>query len=94
MGTSHVGKRHLLHPRGRKRRRAYLPRRWGGQIADQRINSCPLNEKRFYIQSRSNAGRHLYIVYTIRGTAIRVLSARDMSRRERREYYEAFEGNS
>lgn len=35
---------------------------------------------------QTNAGRRLAIVFTIRGTLVRVISARDMSRRERRIY--------
>jgi uncharacterized protein len=35
---------------------------------------------------RTNAGRLLSIVFTVRGTLVRVLSARDMSRNERRLY--------
>jgi uncharacterized DUF497 family protein len=34
------------------------------------------------------AGRRLAVVFTIRGTLIRVISARDMNRRERRTYEE------
>jgi len=35
---------------------------------------------------RTNAGRCLVVVFTIRGTLVRIISARDMSRRERRIY--------
>ena len=35
---------------------------------------------------QTNAGRPLAVVFTIRGTLVRVISARDMSRRERRIY--------
>jgi uncharacterized DUF497 family protein len=35
---------------------------------------------------QKNAGRQLAVVFTIRGTLVRVISARDMSRRERRIY--------
>ena len=43
-------------------------------------------EARYAALGRTMAGRHLAVVFTIRGTLIRVISARDMSRRERRVY--------
>ncbi len=43
-------------------------------------------EKRFYGLGQTNAGRKLFISYTTRTNKIRVLSARDMSRKERRTY--------
>ena len=43
-------------------------------------------EARFAALGRTSAERHLAVVFTIRGTLIRVISARDMSRRERRVY--------
>lgn len=46
------------------------------------------NEKRFYLLGHTNAGRRLFVVFTIRGNLIRVISARDMSKRERRRYEE------
>ena len=45
-------------------------------------------EARYYVLGRSNAGRQLTIVFTIRDTVIRPIMARDMSRRERRLYAE------
>ncbi len=44
------------------------------------------SELRYYLLGRTNAGRRLFIVFTIRSGLIRVISARDMSRREEREY--------
>jgi hypothetical protein len=41
---------------------------------------------------RTNAGRPLTVVFTVRGTLVRVISARDMSRSERRVYEQAQEG--
>jgi len=38
---------------------------------------------------RTNAGRLLSVVFTIRGTLVRVISARDMSRDQRRLYEQA-----
>ncbi len=46
-------------------------------------------EKRFYVLGHTNAGRRLFISFTIRGNKIRVISARDMSRKERQVYAKA-----
>ena len=46
-------------------------------------------EPRFAALGHTAAGRLLSIVFTIRGTLIRVISARPMSRRERRLYERA-----
>jgi uncharacterized DUF497 family protein len=43
-------------------------------------------EERFYALGETDRGRKLFVVFTIRGKKARVISARDMSRRERREY--------
>jgi len=43
-------------------------------------------EPRYYGPGQTDAGRRLFIVFTVRGPLIRVISARDMSRREKREY--------
>jgi uncharacterized DUF497 family protein len=48
-------------------------------------------EVRYYVLGRSNAGRRLTIVFTIRDTRVRPIMARDMSRRERRVYAEEAE---
>jgi hypothetical protein len=45
-------------------------------------------EVRYYVLGRSNAGRTLAIVFTLRATLVRPIMARDMSRRERRLYAE------
>ena len=42
------------------------------------------SEERFYALGRSDSGRLMFLVFTIRGRLIRVISARDMSRKERR----------
>ena len=44
------------------------------------------DEPRFHALGRTAAGRLLMVVFTIRGDLMRVISARDMSRRERRVY--------
>ena len=41
-------------------------------------------ERRYYVLGQTNAGRRLFVVVTVRGTLLRVISARDMSRTERR----------
>ena len=43
-------------------------------------------EPRYYALGRTDTGRQLFAAFTIRGDLIRVISARDMSRRERRIY--------
>jgi uncharacterized DUF497 family protein len=45
-----------------------------------------IEENRFYVLGQTNAGRLLFIVFTILGRNIRVISARDMSRKEREIY--------
>jgi uncharacterized DUF497 family protein len=48
-------------------------------------------ENRHYALGKTNDERYLFIVFTIRANKIRVISARDMSRRERRIYGEEIE---
>ena len=43
-------------------------------------------ESRFYGLGQTDSGRRLFVVFTVRGTLIRVISAREMNRREKREY--------
>jgi len=43
-------------------------------------------EDRYYCLGRADAGRLLFVVFTLRGSLIRVISARDMNRKERRIY--------
>ncbi len=45
-------------------------------------------EPRFGILGVTKAGRHLFVCFTIRGTGIRVISAREMNRKERKLYAE------
>ena len=49
----------------------------------------PEGEKRFFALGRAESGRELAVVFTVRGKLIRVISARPMSRRERRIYAES-----
>jgi uncharacterized protein len=46
-------------------------------------------EPRYYVLGKTDAGRRLFIVFTVRGTKIRVISARPMNRKERQLYDEA-----
>jgi uncharacterized protein len=49
------------------------------------------DEPRHYALGITDAGRRLFVVYTIRNRLIRVISARDMNRNEKKEY-ERLEG--
>lgn len=46
-------------------------------------------EARYFTLGRTDGGRLLTVVFTVRGKLLRVISARPMSRRERRAYGEA-----
>ncbi|MEA2563564.1 MAG: uncharacterized protein QOH06_5068 [Acidobacteriota bacterium] len=46
-------------------------------------------EARHFVLGRTDAGRLLFLVYTLREERIRVISARDMTRREIKEYQRA-----
>jgi uncharacterized protein len=46
-------------------------------------------EKRYYALGCTSDRRKLFVSFTIRGTKIRPISARDMSRKERRVYEES-----
>jgi len=43
-------------------------------------------EGRYYVLGRTDNNRYLFIVFTIRNNLIRVISARDMSRKEKSVY--------
>ena len=43
-------------------------------------------EKRCYALGQTDAGRGLFVVFTLRGKQVRVVSVRDMSRKERKVY--------
>ncbi|HUF10217.1 MAG TPA: BrnT family toxin [Rhodothermales bacterium] len=49
-------------------------------IADEKHSE---REQRFFLLGQSDAGRRLFIAFTFRGELIRVISARDMNRKER-----------
>ena len=44
------------------------------------------HEVRFYALGKSDSGKHLFIVFTMRNNLIRIISARDMNRKERDAY--------
>ena len=46
-------------------------------------------ENRYYVLGKTNKYRKLFIVFVIRNNKIRVVSARDMSRNERKIYEKA-----
>ena len=50
------------------------------------------SEPRYYLLGQTDAGRKLFVVVTVRGESVRVISARDMSRRERKGYENAGRG--
>jgi uncharacterized protein len=43
-------------------------------------------EERLYALGQTDRGRRLFVAFTFRGRLIRIISARDMSRKERRAY--------
>jgi len=43
-------------------------------------------EKRYYALGKTGTNRSLFVVFTVRNNLIRVISARDMSRKERKVY--------
>ena len=43
-------------------------------------------ERRYYILGQTDIGRALFLVFTVRNNKIRVISARDQSRKERKIY--------
>jgi uncharacterized protein len=45
-------------------------------------------ESRYYVLGKTDAGRKLFVAFTIRKNLIRVISARDMSRKESKIYEE------
>lgn len=43
-------------------------------------------ESRFYVLGKTDEGRRLFVVFTIRSDRIRIISARDMTHAERQRY--------
>ena len=53
-------------------------------VADDEKHSG--TERRYFALGQTDGDRPLFIAFTLRGDLIRVISARDMSRRERKAY--------
>ena len=45
-----------------------------------------VEEKRFYVLGRTDNNRYVFIVFTIRNDKIRIISARDMNKKEKMNY--------
>jgi uncharacterized protein len=56
-------------------------------VAEDEIHSG--TELRHFALGTTDSGRLLFVVYTLRGERVRIISARDMIRRERKEYEHA-----
>lgn len=52
------------------------------------------HENRFYALGQTNLHRFLFLVFTIRASRIRIISARDMSKKEREVYREQSKASS
>ena len=52
------------------------------------------DEKRWYLLGRTDQDRFLFVVFTIRKNLIRVISARDMNKKEREIYNEEIKKDS
>ncbi len=48
-----------------------------------------ISENRYYVLGRTHQNRMLFVSFTIRNERIRVISARDMNRKERKIYEKA-----
>jgi uncharacterized protein len=56
-------------------------------VSEDEVHS--VDERRFFALGQTEAGRLLFVAYTIRNERVRVISARDMIRSERRAYEHA-----
>jgi uncharacterized protein len=61
-------------------------------VADDKTHS--VEEKRFFALGRTDANRRLFIAFTVRNKLIRVISARDMTKNENRNYAEKIKRDS
>jgi uncharacterized DUF497 family protein len=52
-------------------------------IGDERHSVA---ERRYHAFGQTEAGRWLHVSFTMRGSRVRVISARDMNRKERKRY--------
>lgn len=73
-------KRHGVAPSEAEQVFFNTPLLWGDDLVHSGM------ERRFYALGQTDEGRALFIAFTMRGRRLRVVSARDMSRRERRAY--------
>lgn len=48
------------------------------------------HESRYFVLGRTETGRMLFIAFTVRKNLIRVISARDMTRNEKKKFTEKF----
>ena len=55
-------------------------------LAVQSDASHSAQEERYYALGQTNTGRKLFVVFTIRNNLIRVISAREMARKEKKIY--------
>jgi uncharacterized DUF497 family protein len=53
-------------------------------VGEDEIHS--LAEHRQFALGSTDAGRRLFVIYTLRGERVRIISARDMTAREKKEY--------
>ena len=53
-----------------------------------------LTENRYYALGKTQSGRFLFISFTVRNNLIRIISARDMNRKERKIYEEKIKNSS
>lgn len=51
-------------------------------------------ERRFQALGRADPGRRLFVAFTVRRSLIRIISAREMNKREERRYEEEIKRNS
>jgi len=56
--------------------------------------SHSITEKRFYAYGYTDSSRLLFVVFTVRGGGVRVISARNMNKKERRWYHEKIKKDS
>lgn len=53
-----------------------------------------LKEERYMIWGQTNAGRKLTVFFTLRKNKVRIISARDMNRKEKNAYEKKVQGNT
>lgn len=53
-----------------------------------------LKELRYMLWGKTKTGRELTVFFTLRKNKVRIISARDMSRKERRAYEKKVQGNT